>query len=115
MKKVLEIYVSNRKVNRLAIELQVSSSDSQQLTVHGDLTRKDVAKIARDNGALSTLLKAKLIDLSQVGKVDTSGLAWILVIVESAKQRNLELKFSNLPIDLVKLAKLSAVDALIPR
>ena len=54
------------------------------------------------------------LDFSQIQHVDTAGLAWVLLVVEKAQKRQCEINFINLPQDMVKLAKLSAVDTLFP-
>ena len=55
-----------------------------------------------------------IIDLAKVSQIDTAGLAWILLLIELAASKNCDIKLINLPDDLLKLAKLSAVDTLLP-
>ena len=55
-----------------------------------------------------------VIDLTDVVKTDTAGLAWLLLLVEEAKKTKSEISFHNIPQDLLKLAKLSAVDLFLP-
>ena len=96
------------------MSLSFNFIDDTNAVLSGELTRHYVAHLARQKQ--NSLFKKNVanIDLAQVTKVDTSGLAWLLLIVEKAQQKNLTLSFSNLPHDLVKLAKLSAVEALLP-
>jgi phospholipid transport system transporter-binding protein len=54
------------------------------------------------------------LDLAKVSKIDTAGLAWILMLVELATHNTCNMVLINLPEDLLKLAKLSAVDTLLP-
>jgi len=49
-------------------------------------------------------------DLSNILKVDTACLAWLLAMIEQSVKRNCQLTLVNLPDDLIKLAKLSSVD-----
>lgn len=58
--------------------------------------------------------KDLVIDLADVIKTDTAGLAWLLLLVEETKKTNSEISFHNIPQDLLKLAKLSAVDLFLP-
>jgi len=51
-----------------------------------------------------------VIDLVDVEKIDTAGLAWLLFLIESSKKTKSEISFHNIPQDLLKLAKLSGVD-----
>ncbi|MFT5814872.1 MAG: phospholipid transport system transporter-binding protein [Psychroserpens sp.] len=55
-----------------------------------------------------------MIDLAKVSQIDTAGLAWILLLIELAAKKNCDIQLVNLPDDLLKLAKLSAVDTLLP-
>lgn len=58
--------------------------------------------------------KKVIIDLANVSKVDTAGLAWLLMLVERAGKNACQITLTNLSEDLLKLAKLSAVDTLLP-
>ena len=55
-----------------------------------------------------------ILDLAKVSQVDTAGLAWILLLIELAASKACYISLVNLPDDLLKLAKLSAVDVLLP-
>tara|TARA_R110000737_G_scaffold25195_7_gene43907 strand:+ start:7337 stop:7633 length:297 start_codon:yes stop_codon:yes gene_type:complete len=55
-----------------------------------------------------------VLDLAKVSQVDTAGLAWILLLIELAASKTCHISLVNLPEDLIKLAKLSAVDSLLP-
>ncbi|WP_426358842.1 STAS domain-containing protein [Pseudocolwellia sp. HL-MZ19] len=58
--------------------------------------------------------KNVVIDLAGINKIDTAGLAWLLCLVEAANKTKSEISFHNIPQDLIKLAKLSAVDLFLP-
>ncbi len=47
-------------------------------------------------------------------RVDSAGLAWILNALRDAKQVGLEVNLQNIPPKLLKLAKISDVDVLLP-
>ncbi|GGW80998.1 STAS domain-containing protein [Alteromonas halophila] len=53
-------------------------------------------------------------DLSDVERVDSAGLAWLINAVRDARQRSLEIRISEPPAKLLKLAKISDVDTLLP-
>jgi phospholipid transport system transporter-binding protein len=55
-----------------------------------------------------------IIDLAKVTQIDTAGLAWLLLLIELAASKACHISLVNLPKDLLKLAKLSAVDTLLP-
>lgn len=54
-----------------------------------------------------------ILDLAKVNQVDTAGLAWILLLIELAANKKCQISLANIPDDLLKLAKLSAVDTLL--
>jgi phospholipid transport system transporter-binding protein len=58
--------------------------------------------------------KKVIIDLASITKVDTAGLAWLLCLIEEANKTKSEIIFQSIPQDLIKLAKLSAVDLFLP-
>jgi len=55
------------------------------------------------------------LDLSNILKVDTACLAWLLAMMEKSAKKNCQLTIDNLPKDLIKLAKLSSVDLLLSK
>lgn len=85
-----------------------------ELTLTGELTRHSLT--SKNYQELNNILKIKklVIDLAAVSKTDTAGLAWLLFLVEQAKKHNSELFFINVNDDLIKLAKLSSADSLLP-
>lgn len=80
----------------------------------GELTRTSITPLFEKKSLEITSQKMSIVDLSKVKKVDTAGLAWLLVLVEQAKSKSCKLSFEFLPQDLLKLAKLSAVDTFLP-
>lgn len=53
------------------------------------------------------------IDLSQVEKVDTAGLAWILKVMSQARQSGQLVTLATMPPQLCHLAQVSGVEALL--
>lgn len=80
----------------------------------GDFTRHTVPKLA--NKIVKQLLNNEkaVLDLKEVGAVDTAGLAWLLALVEAAEKAHKKVEFVRFPDDLLKLAKLSGVDHFLP-
>lgn len=54
------------------------------------------------------------LDLGQLTKVDTAGLAWLFLLVEKSKKYHCELTLKHASSDLMKLARLSNVEMLLP-
>lgn len=90
------------------------SLNNDCIVVSGLLTRDAISK-AFEKKATELLSQPQLkVDLSAVERGDTAGLAWLLLLVEQANQRKVTLQFINIPEDLQKLAKLSAVSPFLP-
>lgn len=85
-----------------------------QLCLQGQLTRHTLQKknYQQINQALQT--SALVINLKEVKKTDTAGLAWLLYLIEQAKKNNCNLSFVHASHELIKLAKLSNADTLLP-
>lgn len=89
----------------------ILSLDESTLMIKGALTRQFISqKLISEAEDLSTLDKMS-VDLSDVSQVDTAGLAFLLLLIEKANKAQIVLTFKHLPNDLLKLAKLSAIDS----
>lgn len=53
-------------------------------------------------------------DLANVNNVDTAGLAWLIELSEECEKAGKKLLIKNLPNSLIKLAKMSDAEALLP-
>ena len=93
--------------------IEVQQSEHQAI-ISGALTRATITR-AFDKKYRQLVDGPKvIIDLAKVSKVDTAGLAWILMLVELAGNNACKMTLINLSEDLLKLAKLSAVDTMLP-
>ncbi|WP_371188062.1 lipid asymmetry maintenance protein MlaB [Thalassotalea maritima] len=83
------------------------------IQVIGDLTRKTI--IGKQQKVFADIVNGQhqAVDLSQLKNVDTAGLAWLLMLFQYAKQKQSTINYSQAPVELVKLAKLSRVDQLL--
>jgi phospholipid transport system transporter-binding protein len=84
------------------------------LTISGELTRHTVAQIKKTEYVLWFEHGAIKVDLSQVSKADTAGLAWLFYLLEQATAYACQLSFCKIPDKLSKLIALSGVDGLLP-
>ena len=93
----------------------VSLSTQQGVSViTGSLIRSTVPSLGKDcHIKLVKENKSLQLDLNGVNKVDTAGLAWLLLVLEYAKKHQCKLSFAHVPNDLLKLAQLSAVEHLL--
>lgn len=88
--------------------------DSSKINILGELTRHSIDN--KNQQCIEPYLENDdiIVDLSSVTKIDTAGLAWLLLLVEKANAKHVKLYFSHLNDELVKLAKLSGVEEFLP-
>jgi phospholipid transport system transporter-binding protein len=84
------------------------------LIINGELSRYSLALISNKNYSSYFEGENIVVDLSQVTKVDTAGLAWLFYILEQALALSCDIKFISLPENLHKLIALSGVEGLLP-
>ncbi len=84
------------------------------LFINGELTRHSIISINNNDCGGWFEHGAVKVDLSQVSKVDTAGLAWLFYLLEQAEKHTCAISFSNFPLKLTKLITLSGVDGLLP-
>lgn len=87
--------------------------DASQCKIAGDIT---VANAASFFTELTPHIVAKIpsLDFSNVGHVDSSALALILSCMREAQQQRYSLRFSGLPANVLTLAELYGITALLP-
>jgi len=89
--------------------------EKNKISLKGELTRQTLMQVSKKT--LDSLSKqtSAIVDLSEVNKVDTAGLAWLFYLLEQAQLVNCQLCFKNLPITLDNLIHLSGVDGFLPK
>ncbi len=85
-----------------------------QVTLKGELSLRTITKGFEKKSLAMLSSEDNFVNLLSVHKVDTAGLAWLLMMLEQAKKKSLSIKFTNISQELLKLAKLSAVDSFLP-
>lgn len=84
----------------------------QTVVVFGELDRHHI------NGKRASyrpkLTADSQLDLAKVSTIDTAGLAWILKFVGHYKKQDLQISIINVPSQLIALAQISNVLALLP-
>lgn len=87
------------------------SKNGSDLVLEGNLTLQTITRQFEKKSIAMLSKEGNIINLVKVTKADTAGLAWMLLLIENAKKKETSIKFSNIPNELEKLAKLSAVDS----
>ncbi|MDO6444781.1 STAS domain-containing protein [Colwellia sp. 1_MG-2023] len=85
-----------------------------QLLLSGELSRKTINNVFEKKVARLLSNEIEQVDLSAVTNVDTAGLASLLLILEQTIKQSHSIHFTNIPQELLNLAKLSAVDKFLP-
>ena len=94
-------------------------NDKGNIVVHGHLDRETLSKNFWDSlsgNERSTLINSKkcFVDLSDVERADSAGLAWLINAVRDAKQNGVSMSLYKMPEKLHKLAKISDADSFLP-
>lgn len=85
------------------------------ICLQGELTRHTLTQVTKKTVKSLLVQTSALVDLQQVSKVDTAGLAWLFYLLEQAQLANCQLRFANLPIKLDNLINLSGVEGFLPK
>ena len=100
-------------MTELVAKIALDVTDNSHLLI-GELTRHTVMQISKNSIKQIVAKHSSLIDLQQVTRIDTAGLAWLFSLLEQAKSNNCQLSFSNIPAKLHKLISLSGVEGFLP-
>jgi len=82
--------------------------------IAGELTRQTVMQIPKTTIKQIVTQQCSVLDLQQVTRIDTAGLAWLFYLLEQARSNSCQLSFSNVPAKLNKLISLSGVEGFLP-
>ncbi|QJR80238.1 STAS domain-containing protein [Alteromonas pelagimontana] len=90
-----------------------------KVSIHGHLDRDTLAKnwwnmLSSDEKSALQQLKRCVLDLSSVERIDSAGLAWLINAVRDGKKQGVQVILNDVPEKLMKLAKISDVDTLLP-
>lgn len=93
--------------------ITLTFNDDNNLLI-GELTRHTVMQISKKDINQLVGNQCSIVNLQQVTRIDTAGLAWLFYLLEQASHNNCQLTFSNIPAKLHKLISLSGVDGFLP-
>lgn len=99
-------------------DLQVKDQNNGVIAFTGSLNRKTVIDAWQNYQQVLNDLKQKKVevsfDLGAIEHVDTAGLAWLLNVFAERQKVNQDIAIINTPISLLKLAKISNVESILP-
>lgn len=89
------------------------TQQQQHLYFKGDLNR-DTLMMYSPFTLLNTMSGKVTFDFSALTNVDSAGLAWLIEQVARARTMNLQIEIQHVPAQLLSLANVSAVTAILP-
>ncbi|WP_372762500.1 lipid asymmetry maintenance protein MlaB [Pseudoalteromonas sp.] len=93
-------------------KLVIKPIDEQHIQVSGELTRNSIDAGLLLGSQSLTKHSTYYVDLSQLARVDTAGLAWLIHCFAHYKQQGIRLELQNPPEQLQKLMQLGQVTTL---
>lgn len=100
------------------IALNVTNQDNGEFLFSGELNRNTVVNGWPEGKKLLSQLKQSnqkaRLNLAKISQIDTAGLAWLVNLVAEQNKLGQEITLSNYSPALLKLAKISDVDSLLP-
>lgn len=87
---------------------------AELVELSGELTRHTIMKITKKSIQQLFLPSSTILDLTNITRIDTAGLAWLFYLLEQASLANCQLSFANIPTKLDKLISLSGVEGFLP-
>lgn len=93
----------------------IKLQDDGRFLVSGEMNAVTVPALRRTAKDLITTSTAELFfDLQDVGRSDSAGVALLIDWMRLAKEKQLEIKFQNLPEQMWEIARVSDLDHVIP-
>lgn len=93
----------------------ITETGNGQFAVTGELSKLTVPSVWRNaNKLIQSATQNLVIDLQDVTRTDSAGLALLLEWMSLARKKDLQIHFRNLPAQLWDIAKLSDLEGIIP-
>ena len=90
--------------------LNIVDKGAGHYLIDGDLTFATIDKQTVKSMAFLAAPKEITIDLGKVANTDSAGLALMIELIKYSRAKRTQLRFSNVPKQLLSLAKLSGFD-----
>ncbi len=91
-------------------KLTIVKEGAGHFIVDGDLTFSAMDKKTVSSFAFLAATKQVIMDLGGVGNADSAGLALMIEWIKYTRSKRVQLRFRNIPEQLLNLAKLSGLD-----
>jgi len=89
--------------------------NDQQYALSGELTMQNVSQVSEDTKPLMTAMSGEVtINLSKIARADSAGLALLIDWLRIARQREVTLRFEQLPEQLLQIARVCELHSVLP-
>jgi len=95
-----------------SLQAQLRKSDDGRLLVSGELSMKTVPALLAQN-CLRDISGTIEVDLQDVQRADSAGVALLVEWQRTARQQQQDIRFQNIPSQMLAIARLSGVDELL--
>lgn len=93
----------------------IERQNGQQFVIKGELNMQTVPALAETARSLLTQLNGEVqVDLSEVSRADSAGLALLIDLQRTARQQQCGIRFLHLPDQLSQILHLSELDDILP-
>ncbi len=96
-------------------EVRMEDLGDGQFSLHGELTFKTAAKALEASRRLFDDHASIKVDLADVSRSDSAGLALLLEWVNWSRNHVREIRFDNVPQQIISIAQISEVDDMLSR
>jgi len=95
-------------------EASISDNGNGRLAIHGELSFASVPGVWAQWQALGGGQAGLDIDLSDVQRSDSAGLALLVECLRQAQQTGKSIRFFNIPTQMLAMARVSSLDQVLP-
>ncbi len=94
--------------------VSIKQGSTGRLEIHGELSFASVPALWRDCRAQYASGKDIDVDLGQVRRSDSAGLALLVEWLREAQRNGASLRFFNIPAQMLEMARASGLDQILP-
>jgi phospholipid transport system transporter-binding protein len=96
------------------VDTGISKDDNGRLRLYGELSFASVPALSAQWPAITSGQAALEIDLSDVQRSDSAGLALLVDCLRQAQQTGQVVRFFNIPAQMLAIARVSGLDQVLP-
>lgn len=95
-------------------EATISEAGKGRLAIEGDLSFASVPGLWQRWRSINPDQTPVDVDLSKVQRSDSAGLALLVACLRQARERGGDVRFLNIPAQMLAIARVSGLDAVLP-